>query len=200
MSDNYGFLAPFYQLLSRAVFGRKILEANRAFLAKNLSKKLIIIGGGDGVAFQKYEKQLDGYYFEKSAKMLQLAQKNLKNSQLKFVHGEFRRQEKGDCFFLPFLLDSLTDEEISALLELIKNSLSPRGKVMMSDFFEPSTRTQKILLQIMLWFFQRLTGHQRKDLPDYPSFFQKSGFKLVKERIWEKGWIRAQVYEFDSAD
>ena len=200
MSDNYGFLAPFYQLLSRAVFGRKILDANQVFLAENLSKKLIIIGGGDGVAYQKYEKKLDGYYFEKSAKMLQLAQKNLRNSRLKFVHGEFIGQEKGDFFFLPFLLDSLTDEEILALLELIKNSLSTRGKVMVSDFFEPKTRTQKILLQSMLWFFQLFTGHQRKDLPDYPSFFQKSGFKLVKEKIWDKGWIRAQVYELDSAD
>lgn len=200
MSDNYGFLAPFYQLLSRAVFGKKILEANRTFISDNLSKKLIIIGGGDGVAYQKYEKQLDGFYFEKSDKMLQLAQKNLRNSRLKFVHSEFRGQEKGDCFFLPFLLDSLTDKEISALLELIKNSLSPGGKVMVSDFFEPNTRIQKILLQTMLWFFQLLTGHQRKDLPDYPSFFQKSGFKRVKEKTWDRGWIRAQVYELDSAD
>lgn len=200
MSDNYGFLAPFYQLLSRAVFGRKILEANQAFLTENLGQKQIIIGGGDGVAYQKYEKQLEGYYFEKSAKMLQLAQKNLKNSRLKFVHGEFSGEKKGDCFFLPFLLDSLTDQEISDLMERIKKCLSPRGKLVISDFFEPKSPSQRFLLKVMLWFFRLVTQHPRNDLPNYPFFFQKAGFSLVEEKTWEKGWIRSQLYEVDSTD
>lgn len=200
MSDNYGFLAPFYQMLSQAVFGKKILVANRAFLAVNLGRKLILIGGGDGKAYREYGNHLEGFYFEKSAKMMQLARKNLKKSRLQFIHGEFSGKEKGDCFYLPFLLDSLTDEEISTILKSIKESLSQDGKVIMSDFFEPKTRKQKILLQGMLWFFQLFTGHPRKTLPDYPALFRKAGFRMVDEKIWEDGWIRAQMYQLDSAD
>ena len=200
MSDNYGFLAPFYQALSRAVLGRKILEANQAFLAENLTRKLIFIGGGDGMAYRPFAEFLEGSYYEKSSKMLQLSQKNLANSQLNFIHGEFSGQEKGDCFILPFMVDSLQDEEIQGLLVSIQSSISPNGKLIFSDFFAPRTLRQKILHLGMIWFFRIFAAHSRVDLPNYPVFFQKAGFKLSEEKVWEGGWIKAQIYELDSRD
>ncbi|WP_026953081.1 methyltransferase [Algoriphagus mannitolivorans] len=200
MSDNYGFLAPFYQMLSQAVFGKKILEANQAFLDDILDQELIFIGGGDGTAYQEYGNQLKGFYFEKSAKMLQLARKNLHHSHLHFVHGEYTGHNKGDCFFLPFLLDSLQDEEIEQLLEKIKSSISESGKVVVSDFFSPQTFRQNLLLQVMLLFFRIFTNHPRKDLPDYSRLFQKTGYRLLEEKVWHKGWIRAQVYVLEPED
>ncbi|GMQ27951.1 methyltransferase [Algoriphagus confluentis] len=194
MSDLYGFLAPIYQMLSQGVFGEKILTANRAFVDENLSNKLVIIGGGDGFAYQQFGPRLKGMYLEKSAKMLQIAQKNLKNSSLQFVHGEFQGQSQADCFLLPFVLDCLREEDILALLEKIKSCLSENGIVIISDFFPPKTRRQQVLSRLMLLFFRATTGHPRSDLPDYPGLLSQSGFCLLKEKTWEKGWIKAQVY------
>lgn len=195
MTDAYGFLAPFYQVLSQGVFGSKILEANRVFVLQDSEKMQVFIGGGDGFAYRKFRTQLCGDYWEMSAAMLRKAQKNLEDSGLNFRLGAYYPHEKADRVYLPFVLDTLTDEEILALLEQIKTGLKPDGKVVLSDFFPAISLRQKFFMQVMLVFFRVVTNHARKDLPDYPAFFEKSGFDLVEEKVWEKGWIRAQVYQ-----
>lgn len=195
MSDEYGYLAPIYQKLSQVVFGSHILNANRAFVGENLSQKLVIIGGGDGMAYQHFGASLVGWYFEKSAKMLELAQKKLKNSRLQFVHGEFRGEVEADCFFLPFVLDCLSDQEILDLLGKIRSCISEKGILVFSDFFPSKTWKQKLLLGLMISFFRLFTRHSRKDLPDYSALLRQSGFRFLEEKSWRKGWIRTQVYE-----
>ena len=195
MSDEYSYLAPIYQKLSQVVFGSHILNANRAFLGENLSQKLVIIGGGDGMAYQHFGASLAGWYFEKSAKMLELAQKKLKNSRLQFVHGEFPGEVEADCFFLPVVLDCLSDQEILKLLGKIRSCISEKGILVFSDFFPSKTRKQKLLLGLMISFFRLFTQHIRKDLPDYSALLQQSGFRFLEEKRWKKGWIRTQVYE-----
>jgi hypothetical protein len=196
MSDAYGFIAPVYQFFSQLVFGMDIIRANQEFLDEFLDKKIVIIGGGDGFAYRKYSEKLKGDYWEKSSAMLGLAKKNLKNSSLKFHWCEFSgTQGKSDLVCLPFVLDTMKDQDILSFLDLVKTSLGNKGHVLVSDFHQPENFTQRILEKTMIYGFRTLTGHERKDVPNIPQLMDLKGLVLSKEKSWRQGWIRSQLYK-----
>jgi hypothetical protein len=195
MSDSYGFLAPIYQPLSRLVFGKNLIYANQAFLEGNEDKKVLIIGGGDGVAYKNFKEKLQGEFWDLSSRMSQLAKRNLEDSGLSIHTGAWPGKGNFDRVFLPFLLDSLTDFEIGELLILVKKSLNAEGKVIISDFFPPQTLLQGLIQQLMIFGFRMVVKHPRKDLPNIPKKMKAAGFKLIQEKIWRQGWIKSQVYE-----
>ena len=199
MSDAYGCLPRLYQPLSKVVFGGDLVEANQTFVAENLGKKIHIIGGGDGSAYPIFGERLQGVFWEKSLAMMQLARENLKSSALEFRHGEFApsESEEMEVVILPFVLDTLRDEEIRELLRKIKRAIAPRGKLIVSDFYPAETFGQRILEKVMLWFFRWIAQHPRKDIPFLPLFLEKEEFRLVERRTWRKGWFFSAVYSLD---
>lgn len=194
MKDAYGRIARYYSWLSNLVFGNLLKEANRAFLESSMEKSILIIGGGDGKSYVGLEENLLGEFWEKSPAMLKLAKKHLSGSKLRFHLGEFQSQRKADFIFLPFVLDTLSDEQLEKLLLQLRENLNPSGKVVFSDFFPPTTFLQITVLKLMILFFRLVTSHSRKDLPDYEYFFVKTGYQKMEEKCWKKGWIRAQVW------
>lgn len=199
MSDAYGCLSRFYQPLSKVVFGGDLVEANQAFIAENLGKKIHIIGGGDGTSYRVFGEKLEGVFWEKSPAMIRFAKRNLQSSRLEFRLGEFAplESEEAEVVILPFVLDTLRDEEIRELLRKIKRAIGPRGKLIVSDFYPAETFGQRILEKVMLWFFRWIAQHPRKDIPFLPLFLEKEGFRLVERRTWRKGWIFSAVYSLD---
>lgn len=199
MSDAYGCLSRFYQPLSKVVFDGDLIEANQAFIAENLGKKIHIIGGGDGTSYRVFGEKLEGVFWEKSPAMIRLAKRNLQSSRLEFRLGEFAplEPEEVEVVILPFILDTLRDEEIRTLLGQIKNAMSPNGILIVSDFFPAKAFGQRVLEKVMLWFFRWAAKHPRKDIPFLPLFLEKEGFRLVERRTWRKGWIFSAVYKLD---
>jgi hypothetical protein len=195
MSDAYGFLAAIYQPVSRLVFGRDLIDANQAFLEGNVERKLLVIGGGDGLAYRDFDENLKGEFWDLSPRMSQFASKSLKNSGLKVRAGTWPGTGKFDRVFLPFVLDTMPDEEIMLLLSQIKPALLLHGKVVVSDFFEPVSIYQKLIQKGMIGFFRLFTSHQRRDLPELISLLQSANFELIQEKTWRNGWIRAQVWQ-----
>ncbi len=195
MSDAYGFLAPIYQSFSRTFFGNDLIYANQAFLEESEGKKLLIIGGGDGMAYRDFVQNIQGEYWDSSSKMAEIALRNLRSSGLKVHVGSWPGKGEFDRIVLPFVLDTLSDSEIQSLLSQVKSGLSNHGQVIVSDFFEPVSFGQKVIQKIMIWFFRAFAAHQRKDLPAFSSFFKSEGFELIEEKKWRKGWIRAQLWK-----
>lgn len=194
MSDTYGFLAPIYQPLARAVFGKDLIEANAAFSGLAYGKKSLIIGGGDGEAYQTWDENYVGEYWDTSLKMAELAKKSLSKSKLQVHCGRWTREGRFDVVFLPFVLDTMLDEDITKVLAQIRSALESGGQVVLSDFFPPRTFLQSIIQQIMITGFRVFAAHSRKNLPDFERFFNPKSWTKVEEKIWRKGWIRAQVY------
>lgn len=195
MADDYARLAPVYQALSRLVFGEDLIRANRCFLDPEEGLKSLILGGGDGLAYRVVGEKLQGEYWDLSPKMIQLAQKNLSHSPLLLKAGTWTGEGKFDRVYLPFVLDTMPDEEILGLLAQSKEALLPRGKVVVSDFFQPMTFRQKLTQQGMILFFRKVTAHRRSDLPDIQRLFEEASFVKTEEKIWRGGWIRAQVWQ-----
>ncbi len=169
--------------------------ANTCFLEKLKEKKVLIIGGGDGVSYRKLSKELNGEFWEISASMLTRAKQNLQKSGLEFHLGHFQSDQKFDLISLPFVLDTMRDAEILNLLKSLRGKLTQSGRLVLSDFFQPQTKGQTLLHWGMLSFFRLFAGHERKNIPDYESLLMKAGFQRVREKKWRGGWIRAQIWE-----
>ena len=197
MKDHYSFLAPFYNRLSKLVFGDQLMLAKTCF-AKNLpEKRILIIGGGDGLDYQKLQKQLAGEYWEISKAMLTKAKSNLPESKLIF-HLDFYHAEKGKVFdevWLQFVLDTMGDEEIVSLLKEIRKSLTSEGVIYLADFFVTQTSYHRILNRIMITFFRIVTKHKRANLPDYEEFLGTEKYKKISEKKFLKGWVKAQIWK-----
>ena len=193
-SDAYSWIAPFYSLLSRLVFGDRLKESKTIFLRDLFAKKILVIGGGDGSDFKEIQEEIRGEFWELSVSMLDLARENLDKSGLSFHLGKFNSEQKFDLICLPFVLDTMPDEELESFLFSFKKNLNSNGEVFISDFFEPVSFRQKLLHQFMISFFRLSTGHRRNDIPDYELAFEKAGFKLSQEKKLMKGWVRAQIW------
>ncbi len=194
-SDAYRWIAPFYSRLSRLVFGDWLKESKIIFLRDLSTKRILIIGGGDGSDYEEKQKEIQGEFWELSVSMLDQAREKLENSDLSFHLGNFKSNQKFDLICLPFVLDTLPDEELESFLFSFKINLNPDGKVFLSDFFEPVSFRQKLLHQLMICFFRITTEHRRNDIPDYELAFEKAGFKLSQEKKLLKGWVRAQIWK-----
>jgi SAM-dependent methyltransferase len=177
------------------VFGRDLIEANQVFSAFALGKKSLIIGGGDGVAYRDWDESCAGEYWDTSLKMTELANENLTNSKIEVRSGKWPGIGKFDAIFLPFVLDTMHDSEIQKIIFQISHSLNPGGKVILSDFFPPHTFLQHSIQLLMITGFRIFAKHPRTDLPDFSRFFEEDCWKILDEKTWRKGWIRARVYE-----
>ncbi|SFO18684.1 Methyltransferase domain-containing protein [Algoriphagus ornithinivorans] len=195
MKDNYRWLTPVYGSLSSLVFGQTLRKSKTCFLSNILNKHLLIIGGGTGSDYQSVQRDMKGDFVEVSVSMLRKAKKNLKGSELNFHLGDIPQDKDYDLILLPFVLDTLIDEQLEELLMKIKAVSKQGALIYLSDFFPQKNSLNKLLQSLMIRFFRAFTKHPRKNLPDYKEFLEKSGFSLLKEKSWSEGWIRAQLWE-----
>lgn len=194
MQDQYRIVSPFYGLLSRLVFGKKLKEANSCYLSKIPNKTILILGGGDGSHYISRVSDLQGAYLERSESMLRKAKNTLSESNLHFHLGTLDKPQRFDLIFLPFVMDTMNDETLKNFLEALKTNCTPSTELIVSDFFTPQTWLQKFLTAWMLVFFRMVAGHARTDLPEYARQLHDQGFQLLEEKRWDDGWIRAQVW------
>lgn len=196
MKDRYNFIAPYYNWLAKLVFGNRLKQAKTYFISSLKSKKILIIGGGDGFDYQEFQSNLSGEYWELSDTMLELAKVNLQKSALTFNFGNFqsKRETLFDEVWLHFVLDTMNDGEIIGMLNEVKNALEDKGRIYLADFFQPVTTKQKLLHHIMIIFFRLFTSHQRGDIPDYYKILKKNGWSLIEGRAFLKGWVKAQIW------
>lgn len=194
-TDAYRRIAPFYSALSRLVFGDQLKKSKTIFLKDLSAKKILIVGGGDGLDYREIQKEIRGEFRELSKSMLDQARENLGKSGLSFHLGKFNSDRKFDLICLPFVLDTMPDEELESFIFSLKKNLSSKGKIFLSDFFQPVNLKQKVITWLMIQFFRRVTGHRRNDIPNYGLAFEKAGFKLSQEEKFLKGWVRAQIWE-----
>ena len=196
MKDQYSLLAPFYNRLTKLVFGDQLKWAKTCF-AENLSgKKVLIIGGGDGLDYRICQDEFEGEYWEISRSMLQKSKINLEESGLSFRLGFFQAEKVNvfDEVWLHFVLDTMRDEEIESLLQEIRKSLKPNGKIYLADFFMPQSLSQRVINWNMITFFRLVVNHKRANLPDYEEILQRQNWVKNYEKEFLKGWVKAQLW------
>jgi hypothetical protein len=138
------------------VFGSNLKKLKTVFLEDSSQKKILIIGGGDGLDYVDFQSDLIGEYWELSDAMLRKAKKNLSESKLEFHLGHFKANLKNqfDEVWLHFVLDTMSDDEIISLLIEIRKGITPAGRIYLVDFFKTQNLFQRFLTQIIITFFR----------------------------------------------
>lgn len=205
MQGNYDPVAPYYDRLSKLVFGNQIRQA-QLFLLQAIPPQasILIIGGGTGWILEDItRKQAGGLqitYVEISEKMLRYAKnRHSGTNQVVFIHEAIQEALlKGnyDIVITPFLLDNFSDDTLGKVFHKLNSHLKKEGHWLLADFQRPQkSMAQKLLLNTMYLFFRVFCRIEASKLPDSARLFQKHGYKIISQKSFFKEFIYAVIYQ-----
>lgn len=204
LPDHYLLLAPFYEFFSNKVFGTDFQRSKKAFLDRiKEGDTVLVLGGGTGTILPPILKQIGKsgriIYLEASGTMIQRSQQQVDLAsfgQIQWLHSS-RFEDlpliKLDAIISHYFLDALPDQSIDRLFQEMKERIHSETDWIFTDFFPKASR--KRLLWGMITLFRILTRHPRKNLPDYPTFFQKWGWEKVDFVPFQQGFFQSVRYK-----
>jgi ubiquinone/menaquinone biosynthesis C-methylase UbiE len=206
MGNNYNSIANIYDVLSRLVFGKSIVNT-QIFLLKYIpeNSKVLIVGGGTGwvlSALSKiHDKGIEITYVEKSAKMIELSkQRNTMHNSVEFINKgieEFSTEKKFDVVFTAFLFDNFLPEKIELVFSKLNQLLKPTSLWLYADFMNDKINSkwwQKFLLKTMYLFFKITCNIETQQLINMNTYFS-NGYTKIAERFFYSGFIKSVVYK-----
>lgn len=205
MSANYDNIARFYDLLSRLVYGRAIVNAQVSLL-KFIPPdgRVLIVGGGTGWILEKIaEKYNSGItidYVEASKAMIELSQKrHCGTNRVNFINLPIENFESAgsyDVIFTPFFFDNFEQNKIDWLFRRVGSMLKSKGDWLQADFVSSENegkRWQKILLKVMYFFFRVTCNIETNRLVNMESYFN-AGYDKISEVSFYSGFIKATAW------
>ncbi|MEQ8360340.1 MAG: class I SAM-dependent methyltransferase [Cytophagales bacterium] len=201
MTNNYGIIAPFYDLLKKIVFGQSLIKAECIHLNEvRPESKLLVIACGSSEFLEHIEisKFSSITCIDKSAKMCQKSRyrrnklKQAEKIQIKESEFEsFTSTQKYDVIALPFFLDSQKPTDIHVILDKCHTMLADQGSLIITDFNSLSSRKSNILLIKIMYIFFRistnipvLTLFDRRNFLDLMKWKQENSYLSPKELIF----------------
>ena len=188
-NDGFDSVAPFYEKLSRLVFGNTLFQAQLTFINDIPdSAAVLIIGGGNGAFLKKLletKPRLIITYVEASKKMLVLSQKIVgENPNVQWIHGTQNDvPDKGyEIIITHFLLDLFSEGSLNELIPQLKHVLNKNGSWLITDFRQsPSSKLpSRILLWLMYRFFRITCNIEASVLPEIWRVLKENNLKLEK--------------------
>ena len=213
MAVSFDRVAPYYDRLSRWVFGGTLLAAQRHFLSQTSEgARVLFLGGGTGLLLDdllQLPQVKSITYVEASVHMLAMAEKRVaqlrKSSDsvlppVHFVHGTEHDIPPGQysVVITHFLLDMYEPVTLHEMMLTIRSTLSPDAQWLFTDF-EISNQPGKrwwhwLLVKSMFLFFRITAGLTVRQLPDYKAAFDSIGFHLQAEKSFYGELIVSRVY------
>tara|TARA_B100000965_G_C19576040_1_gene751353 strand:- start:358 stop:990 length:633 start_codon:yes stop_codon:yes gene_type:complete len=206
MTNNYNTLAPFYQLISRLVFGKSLLNAQYCFLSKlKDANSILILGGGSGEFLPRLLEinplaKID--YIEPSEKMIKLCKKNLSDFQLDLLQfhqttfQDFSHQSnKYDAVLCFFFLDLFPESKTATIIQELYDQLHDSGRFFVADFHEPKSIKEQIAAKLMFSFLKISTNIENKQLYNLHPILNHSKLKLIEEKQFSKGFVFSSVWK-----
>ncbi len=196
---NYNFIAPYYQFVSRLVYGKSLINAQldaKQFIKK--SDVVLIVGGGDGEVLKEFQK-LDFqklYFVDSSEKMIQLAKEKVNDDRIQFLCLDiFNAQFDNDfdVIILPFLLDNFSQKECDIIIKKLISQL--KTILIVVDFTENPNFWQRIVLRLMYFFFRIFSKLQVKSIPEIEKTVQKNGLIKIYQSTRFYQFIETKVYQ-----
>jgi ubiquinone/menaquinone biosynthesis C-methylase UbiE len=196
---NYDLIAPIYDPLSRLVFGRAQLKAQRDLLHFiKPGSKVLIVGGGTGWLLDDLASMegLDIVFVESSAKMLTRA-RNRKVTGVDFVESPieaFQTDEIFDVIQTGFLFDNFEQDQALKAFEALDQLLKPGGTWLFVEF-QDKLWWQRGLIMVMYGFFRLVSGLRVSKLVDMEPIFSSKGYQVVQKSTYFGGSIVSIAYK-----
>jgi ubiquinone/menaquinone biosynthesis C-methylase UbiE len=202
--SNYDNSAPFYDQLSRIIFGKTLVQA-QVYLLNFVppGSSVLIIGGGTGWILEELTKihpsGLKITYVEISAKMTTLSQqRNGGKNEVVFINDDITNISTTtpfDVVITPFLLDNFTDETLQQAFKNIHQQLKSGGLWLCTDFQITGKLWQRVLLQSMYLFFTVLCRIETMRMPHIESCFTRHGYKPLTTKAFFGNFIISTQYK-----
>jgi ubiquinone/menaquinone biosynthesis C-methylase UbiE len=174
-SNNFDFIAPYYDRSVKLVFGRSLfrLEVD-SINAIRSNSRILVIGGGTGRILPLFSslRQVQIVYIEKSEAMIEQAKERTKGIDLdiEFLVGDIRQfslEEKFNYILTSFFLDCFESKGLQDIIDHCEKALVPGGCWIINEFSNKGM-TGKLLIKSMYIFFRLVTNLEASRLEDYP--------------------------------
>ncbi len=200
---NFNGIAPFYDSLSKIVFGKALLKARICFLDRlPESGTILYIGGGSGIGLKDIRElnpKLKIDFIEASYKFISIAKTKFDahlSEHINFIHGtenSIDRDKKYTAVITFFIIDLFPQKEAEAFCKKIISHLEPGGIWLFTDFISPPKKYQKLLLKFIYSFFRIVANMRARTLPDYDNIFSQLNMKLETEQLFHGEMICSKV-------
>lgn len=198
--NNFDAVAPVYDALARAVFGRSLETAQ----AHNLQyirdgATVLILGGGTGWIAETllaHKPHCAVWYVEDSAQMIARARSRRHMSAVHFIHGTERSLPAMtfDVVITNFYVDLFRTPDLSRIVLDIKKQLRREGIWLVTDFKDTGRRAHRWLLRAMYAFFRITSNIAASRLPAWQSIFERTGFVVKDQASFHHGFICSVVF------
>lgn len=202
--NNFDAVSGVYDALARLVFGKSIKLAQQAMLSElSDANTILIIGGGTGWLLEDLltiNQTAEIWYVEASRKMLERARHRLTvhhPGHIRFIHGTenvLPIQPVFDAVIANFYFDMFTITSLPVVMRKIRKSMKQGAVLVATDFVNPKTLWQTILLSTMYAFFRVVSKLQATTLSPWRSLLLESGFKEEFSHKFYNGFIEAKKY------
>jgi ubiquinone/menaquinone biosynthesis C-methylase UbiE len=209
---NCDFIAPHYQTLEYASFGKSLERRRFAFLsAAGASRNAILCGGGDGrflARLLRINSRVQVDFVDLSARMVELAEHRVAGmgrafrSRVRFHTGDLRTLEPPrrayDLVATHFFMDCFTDEEVEVVASRVASWTAPEAQWIVSEFQEAQGRFagawSKLVIRALYAAFRVSTDLQVTRLPRYENALAAAGFCLQQREQALGGLLRSSLW------
>lgn len=196
--NNFNFVAPFYELLKKIVFGNQLKIAEKHFAGLiNPGEQVLIVGGGNGDVLNHIKPGSVIDYVELSKVMIANAAKQSYDGEIRMINEDFlivKLEKQYDWIIANFFLDVFNKEHLIDACEKLHFLLKDNGQLIVTDFHPTSRIGGKTLLKLMHVFFKLVSGLESNSLKDIPDFLLKTGFEASQKRFWASGKIFSFIF------
>ena len=204
MDHGFDKLAPYYDLLTRLVFGKTIKDSQEQFISLiGPGSRVLLVGGGTGIILKKLFAVPDIAitYVDASVEMVNRAKDQVDNSECTtFYHttiNDFSTNAQFDYIITPFFLDLFNERSLKLVMNKLHGYLKEDGEWFFTDFrLGGGLRKlwQLPLLKLMLIFFRLSCQIEARALQEFDRYFKQLGLSLDRERLYYGEFIVGRVY------
>jgi ubiquinone/menaquinone biosynthesis C-methylase UbiE len=200
---SFDVIAPVYDLLSRAVYGRSIVTAQQ-YMLKYIPEgsSVLIVGGGTGWIIEELfaiNTTCTVVYMEASQKMLEKAQARIHGidqSRIQFLlQTEIPSEGLYDVVITNFFLDLFPSGKLVRIIQQLKNLIKDDGSWIVTDFVDDGKRWQQLLLNLMYFFFRNVSKIEAAVLPPWRLLLAETGIQKMETKRFYAGFIETAIYQ-----
>jgi len=201
---DFNGIAPFYDWLSKIIFGKQLLRASECFINQlPETGNVLYIGGGSGILLNNIledKPKITIDFVEKSEKFIAIAKQNLHLkylNQVNFVHGtenDLPLKSAYQAIITFFIIDLFSEQKAANFCKKIDVHLLPNGIWLLTDFVATNNIFTQWLLKLMYFFFKLVANVQVKKLPNYDLFFEQFQYTKLHSKFFYFEMISAFIF------
>ncbi len=200
MQNDFNKIAWFYDFLKKIVYGNSTIKAEQFFLPKiKRGDSVLIIGGGTGEILESIAEEITIDFVDASPNMISRAQKRKTKASVSFICGTKQDipKEKYDVVITNFFLDLFEDDELSQIVEDLKQHCSRHWIVTDFQNAKSSKTIGKVLEWCMYRFFKLTTSIGAKRVADFDTLLKTKGMNVIASKSNYRGFVKTSLWEMN---